>query len=80
MKAIVTVRLKAGVLDPQGQATGNALRGLGFTGVGEVRQGKVIEIDLADGDPEAARVEVDRMARTLLANPVVETWSIDIRG
>ncbi len=80
MKAVVIVRLKHGVLDPQGQATGNALRGLGFQGVGEVRQGKRIEIELSGTDKDAARAEVDRMCRTLLANPVVETWSIEIEG
>ena len=80
MKAVVTIRLKHGVLDPQGQATGNALRGLGFQGVGEVRQGKRIEIDLSGTDREAAHADVDRMCRTLLANPVVETWSIEIEG
>lgn len=78
MKARVHVRLKAGVLDPQGKAIGNALAALGFTGVGEVRQGKLIELDLAETDPERARAEVERMCRELLANPVIEDYAIEI--
>ena len=78
MKARVHVRLKAGVLDPQGKAIGNALASLGFAGVGEVRQGKLIELDLAEPDPERARAEVERMCRELLANPVIEDYAIDI--
>jgi phosphoribosylformylglycinamidine synthase subunit PurS len=78
MKARVHVRLKAGVLDPQGKAIGNALAALGFTGVGEVRQGKLIELDLAETDPVRARAEVERMCRELLANPVIEDYAIEI--
>jgi phosphoribosylformylglycinamidine synthase subunit PurS len=78
MKARVHVRLKAGVLDPQGKAIGNALAALGFTGVGEVRQGKLIELDLAGTDPVRARAEVERMCRELLANPVIEDYAIEI--
>jgi phosphoribosylformylglycinamidine synthase PurS subunit len=78
MKARVEVRLKPGVLDPQGKAIGNALAHLGFTGVGEVRQGKLIEIELAETDPAAARSQVEAMCRELLANPVVETYAIEI--
>ncbi len=78
MKARVHIRLKDGVLDPQGKAIGNALKGLGFAGVGEVRQGKLIELDLADTDPVAARARVDDMCRQLLANPVIETYAIEI--
>ena len=78
MKARVHVRLKAGVLDPQGKAIGNALASLGFAGVGEVRQGKLIELELAEPDPERARAEVERMCRELLANPVIEDYAIDI--
>ena len=78
MKARIHVRLKPGVLDPQGQAIGNALRGLGFDGVEEVRQGKLIELELAEGDPEAARSKLDAMCRTLLANPVIETYAIEL--
>jgi phosphoribosylformylglycinamidine synthase subunit PurS len=78
MKARVEVRLKPGVLDPQGKAIGNALAALGFSGIGEVRQGKLIEIELAETDPARARVEVERMCRDLLANPVIEDYAIEI--
>ena len=78
MKARVHVRLKAAVLDPQGKAIGNALAALGFNGIGEVRQGKLIELDLAETDPARARAEVERMCRELLANPVIEDYAIDI--
>ncbi len=78
MKALVHVRLKEGVLDPQGAAIGQALGQLGFEGVGEVRQGKLIELDLAAGDSKAAAAEVDAMCTQLLANPVIETYSVTI--
>ncbi len=78
MKARVTVMLKEGVLDPQGRAIGHALGNLGFTGVGEVRAGKVIELELAAADPEAARVQAEEMARRLLANTVIERFSVEI--
>jgi phosphoribosylformylglycinamidine synthase len=78
MKARVHISLKPGVLDPQGKAIGNALTGLGFVGIGEVRQGKLIELDLADSDPAAARARVEDMCRQLLANPVIENYSIEI--
>ena len=78
MKARIHVRLKSGVLDPQGKAIGNALHSLGFEGVGEVRQGKLIELDLADTDPAAARTRVEAMCRQLLANPVIEDYAIEI--
>jgi phosphoribosylformylglycinamidine synthase len=78
MKARIHVRLKAGVLDPQGKAIGNALHSLGFEGVGEVRQGKLIELDLAETDPAAARTRVEAMCRQLLANPVIEDYAIEI--
>lgn len=80
MKVLVTVMLKDGVLDPQGQAIGNALRGLGFSSVGEVRAGKVIELDLAETDPAAARVAAEAMARKLLANQVIERFRVDLPG
>jgi phosphoribosylformylglycinamidine synthase len=70
--------LKAGVLDPQGKAIGNALAGLGFTGIGEVRQGKLIELNLSETDPVRAREEVEAMCKELLANPVIEDYTIDI--
>ena len=78
MKARVFVTLKNGVLDPQGKAIGNALKGLGFDDVGEVRQGKLIELELADTDAAAARARVEEMCRQLLANPVIENYAIEI--
>ena len=78
MKARVRVTLKRGVLDPQGKAIGNALAALGFTGVGEVRQGKLIELDLAETDAARAREQAEAMCKTLLANPVIEDYAIEI--
>ena len=75
MKARVIVTLKSGVLDPQGRAIGNALAGLGFAGVNDVRQGKLIELDLADGTSEA---EIGAMCQALLANPVIENYRIEL--
>jgi phosphoribosylformylglycinamidine synthase len=77
-KARVHVMLKSGVLDPQGKAIGHALASLGFKGVGEVRQGKLIELDLAETDPTRAKREVEAMCQKLLANAVIETYSIEI--
>jgi phosphoribosylformylglycinamidine synthase PurS subunit len=78
VKAVVTVMLKDGVLDPQGKAIGHALGNLGFAGVGEVRAGKVIELDLAETDPARARQAAEEMARRLLANLVIESYRVDI--
>ena len=78
MKAKVHITLKNGVLDPQGKAVQHALVALGFPGVNDVRQGKYIELDLADGDREAAKAELDRMCRTLLANTVIENYTITV--
>jgi phosphoribosylformylglycinamidine synthase subunit PurS len=78
MKALVHVRLKEGVLDPQGAAIGQALGQLGFEGVGEVRQGKLIELDLEATDRDTAAGEVEAMCTQLLANPVIETYSVTI--
>lgn len=78
MKATVHVTLKTGVLDPQGKAIGHALGTLGFQGVGEVRQGKVIEIELAQTDQAAAEAEVKAMCEKLLANTVIENYAIRI--
>ena len=78
MKARVHVRLKEGVLDPQGKAIGHALASLGFGGVGEVRQGKLIEIEIAETDREKARERVEAMCRELLANPVIENYDIEL--
>ena len=66
------------MLDPQGQAIGNALASLGFTGIGEVRQGKLIEIDLSETDPARARAQVEAMCKKLLANPVIEDYAIEL--
>ena len=78
MKAIVHVMLKDGVLDPQGEAIRHALGTLGFDGVEGVRQGKVIEIDLAATDRASAEVEVARMCEALLANTVIESYRVEI--
>jgi phosphoribosylformylglycinamidine synthase len=80
MKAKVHVKLKPGVLDPQGAAIGRALGQLGFDGVGEVRQGKLIELDLAATDQAAAKAEVEAMCEKLLANPVIETYAVTIEA
>ena len=80
MKAVVTVMLKDGVLDPQGKAIGHALHSLGFAGVGSVRAGKVIELDLAETDAGRARQAAEEMARRLLANTVIESYSVRIEG
>ncbi len=80
MKAKVTVMPKAGVLDPQGKAIGHALESLGFAGVGEVRAGKVIELELAETDPDRARATAEEMARRLLANTVIETFRVAVDG
>ena len=78
MKAKVHVTLKHGVLDPQGKAIQHALTSLGFAGVNEVRQGKVIELDLAESDPGKAREALERMCTTLLANTVIENYRIEV--
>lgn len=75
MKARVHVMLKNGVLDPQGEAVRHALGAMGFEGVNGVRQGKVIELDLADGTDEAT---VREMCEKLLANTVIESYQIDL--
>ena len=78
MKVRVQVRLKAGILDPQGKAIGNALATLGFSRIGEVRQGKLIELELTETDPDRARQQVEAMCKELLANPVTEEYAIEI--
>ncbi|MGQ7828619.1 phosphoribosylformylglycinamidine synthase subunit PurS [Altererythrobacter sp. Z27] len=74
MKVRVLVRLKPGVLDPQGRAVHHALEGLGFAGVEDVRMGRVIEMDLADGTSDEA---IDEMCRKLLANMVIEDYAVE---
>ena len=80
MKARIEIMLKSGVLDPQGKAIGHALDGLGFAGVGDVRQGKLIEINLTENDPGKARATVEDMCRRLLANPVIESYSVRLEN
>ena len=78
MKARIHVTLKTGVLDPQGKAIAHALGNLGFSGIGEVRQGKYIEVELAETDKARARATVDQMCQKLLANTVIENYAIEI--
>ncbi len=78
MKACVHVTLKHGVLDPQGKAIAQSLGALGFEGVDEVRQGKYLELELVESDPERARAQVDAMCARLLANTVIEDYAIEI--
>ena len=80
MKARIHITLKQGVLDPHGKAIANALEALGFSDVDGVRQGKYIEIDLQENDSEAARASVDAMCEKLLANTVIEDYSIEIES
>ncbi len=78
MKAVVTVMLKDGVLDPQGRAIAQALRNLGFGDLKDVRAGKVIELDLDAPDAHSARAQAEAMARKLLANQVIERFSVEV--
>ena len=78
MKARVTVTLKSGVLDPQGQAIQGSLKALGFAGVGGVRQGKVFDIELAGDDRVAAEQSLRQMCEKLLANTVIENYAIEV--
>ncbi len=76
MKATIYISLKNGVLDPQGKAIENALGQLGFDGVENVRQGKMIELELADTDANHARDRLQEMCEKLLANTVIENYDI----
>jgi phosphoribosylformylglycinamidine synthase PurS subunit len=78
MKARVTVTLKPGVLDPQGQAIVGSLHSLGFDGVGAVRQGKVFDVELAGNDAAAAKLTLGSICQRLLANTVIENYTIEI--
>lgn len=78
MKAKVHVTLKQGVLDPQGKAVQHALAGLGFGGVGDVRQGKYIELELTETDAAKAQAAVEEMCKKLLANTVIENYDVEI--
>jgi phosphoribosylformylglycinamidine synthase len=77
MKAVVVVRPKEGILDPQGQAVERSLRQLGFP-VGEARVGRVIDLEVAAETPTAARAELERMCERLLANPLIESYEIEL--
>ena len=78
MKARVQVMLKNGVLDPQGKAIEHSLASLGFGGIGEVRMGKVIELEIAESNAEKARAEITAMCDKLLANTVIERYEIEL--
>ena len=78
MKARVTVTLKSGVHDPQGQAIEGSLKSLGFSGVANVRQGKVFDVVLDGTDEDVARSELTSMCEKLLANTVIENYAIEI--
>lgn len=78
MKAQIHITLKDGVLDPQGKAIQHALSALGFDGIEDVRQGKYIELDLAETDPGKAQESVDNMCQKLLSNMVIENYIIEI--
>jgi phosphoribosylformylglycinamidine synthase PurS subunit len=77
MKATVLVRPKDGILDPQGQAVESSLRQLGFA-VGEARVGRVVDLEVQSSDPAGARAEVERMCEQLLANPLIESYEIEL--
>jgi phosphoribosylformylglycinamidine synthase PurS subunit len=79
MKATVLVRPKPGILDPQGEAVSSALGHLGFS-VSDARVGKVIDLEVAAADEPAARAEVEKMCERLLANPLIESYEIEIAG
>jgi len=78
IKARVTVTLKNGVLDPQGKAIEHALSGLGFDGVGSVRQGKVFDLEIDGADKAKAEADLKAMCDKLLANTVIENYAVEI--
>ena len=78
MKATVIVRPKPGILDPQGAAVESSLRQLGFS-VADARIGRVVDLEVETGDPNAARAEIERMCEQLLANPLIESYEIEMR-
>ena len=79
MRATVLVRPKKGILDPQGQAVESSLRQLGFP-VGEARVGRVIDLDVEAATADEARSEIERMCERLLANPLIESYEIEVSG
>ncbi len=78
MKAKIHVTLRKSILDPQGNAIEGALAGLGFEGVSSVRQGKVIELEVAETDAAKAKAQIEQMCQKLLANPVMENYEIEL--
>jgi phosphoribosylformylglycinamidine synthase subunit PurS len=80
MKAQVTVTLKSDILDPQGKAIEGALKSLGVAGIASVRQGKVFEIEIADGDRAGVEAKLKEAAEKLLANTVIENYRVEING
>lgn len=78
IRARVHVRLKSGVLDPQGRAVADALQGLGYAEALDARVGKVIELDLDETDPARAKARASEMAARLLANPVIESFEVEV--
>jgi len=79
MKATVLVRPKSGILDPQGEAVRGSLRKLGFA-VGGARVGRLVDLDVDAGTPQEARAQVERMCQQLLANPLIESFEIEVEG
>jgi phosphoribosylformylglycinamidine synthase len=79
MRATVLVRPKQGILDPQGEAVERALEHLGFA-VSEARVGKVVDLEVAGDDEAAAREQVQKMCEQLLANPLIESYEIEVHG
>jgi phosphoribosylformylglycinamidine synthase subunit PurS len=77
MRATVLVRPKPGILDPQGEAVESSLRHLGFA-VGDARVGRVVDLEVEERDPAAARAEVERMCQQLLTNPLIESYEIEL--
>ena len=79
MRATVLVRPKPGILDPQGEAVETSLRQLGFS-VGEARVGRVVDLEVSESDPTAARAEIERMCQQLLTNPLIESYEIELQA
>ena len=80
MKARITITLKPGILDPQGKAIEGALHSLGFGSAGNVRQGKYIEVEVAEKDPTRARAEIERMCEELLTNTIIENYAYELEA
>lgn len=80
MKAVITISMRPGILDPESQAVESSLKGLGFSSVGQIKRSKVLEINIDSNSIEAAEKQADEMCRSLLANPVMETYTIRIES